>query len=125
MSIVRPIDRFLERVHNPRKNANGGFSCKCPAHQDGSPSLSVKEGRDGRLLLNCFAGCKFRDILAAVGLTEADAFAGERTNQKNYMSRSALLTEIFIVQIFEANPNEADRPRYRQAIQRIGKTLEG
>ena len=32
--------------------------------------------------------------------------------------------EIFIVQIFEANPNEADRPRYRQAIQRIGTTFE-
>jgi hypothetical protein len=40
--------------------------CCCPAHDDRSPSLSVRIGRT-RLLLHCFAGCKAADILRALG----------------------------------------------------------
>ncbi len=40
--------------------------CRCPAHDDRSPSLSVAEGRDGRLLLRCFTGCSFKDVVAAL-----------------------------------------------------------
>jgi len=41
---------------------------RCPAHDDRDPSLSIRDGRDGRLLLHCHAGCDFTDILAAAGL---------------------------------------------------------
>jgi hypothetical protein len=41
--------------------ANGGL-CRCPAHDDRSPSLSVRPGRS-RLLLHCFAGCAAEDVL--------------------------------------------------------------
>lgn len=47
----------------------------CPAHEDTHRSLSVKEAKDGKLLLRCFVGCSFADILAAKGLSPADAFA--------------------------------------------------
>jgi putative DNA primase/helicase len=40
--------------------------CRCPAHDDKTPSLSVGTGRDGRLLLTCFAGCAFGDVRAAL-----------------------------------------------------------
>jgi putative DNA primase/helicase len=51
-----------------RRNGNGWLvSCPCPNHGKGrgdrSPSLSVSDGDDGRLLLCCFAGCQFDDIL--------------------------------------------------------------
>lgn len=36
--------------------------CRCPAHVDANPSLSVSNGKDGRLLLRCFAGCSFADV---------------------------------------------------------------
>jgi hypothetical protein len=39
-----------------------GGICRCPAHDDRSPSLSVRPGRS-RLLLHCFAGCAPSDIL--------------------------------------------------------------
>lgn len=46
----------------------------CPAHEDSTPSLSLREMDDGQVLVNCFAGCKPDDILAAVGLEWRDMF---------------------------------------------------
>jgi putative DNA primase/helicase len=54
-----------------RWSPQGGM-CRCPAHDDRTPSLSVRAGRS-RLLLHCFAGCRPSDILRAlesVGLIE-------------------------------------------------------
>lgn len=45
---------------------------RCPAHEDRSPSLSITEGRDGRVLVHCFGGCRPEAILKAVGLTFED-----------------------------------------------------
>jgi hypothetical protein len=42
-----------------------GGLCRCPAHDDRRPSLSVRIGRS-RLLLHCFAGCKAATILRAL-----------------------------------------------------------
>jgi len=42
-----------------------GMAC-CPAHDDRRPSLSLTDGADGCLLLNCHAGCDFWDILDAL-----------------------------------------------------------
>lgn len=39
--------------------------CRCPAHDDRTPSLSVRE-RDGRIRLFCFAGCSSTDVIAAL-----------------------------------------------------------
>lgn len=43
----------------------GGGLCRCPAHTDRSPSLSVRPGRR-RLLFHCFAGCRAREIIRAL-----------------------------------------------------------
>lgn len=45
-------------------SGNGGL-CRCPVHDDRSPSLSVRVGRT-RLLLHCFAGCEATQILEAL-----------------------------------------------------------
>ncbi|WP_175869561.1 DUF7146 domain-containing protein [Bartonella gabonensis] len=39
---------------------------RCPAHDDQLPSLSLSNGNDGRLLLYCYAGCSFREIIQAL-----------------------------------------------------------
>ena len=39
--------------------------CRCPAHDDRTPSLSVSLGRRA-ILFHCFAGCDTRDVLAAL-----------------------------------------------------------
>jgi putative DNA primase/helicase len=39
------------------------WTCLCPAHKDRMPSLSMALGQDGQLLLHCYAGCSFDQIL--------------------------------------------------------------
>jgi putative DNA primase/helicase len=39
--------------------------CRCPAHADKTPSLSISIGRTA-VLFHCFAGCEQRDILIAL-----------------------------------------------------------
>jgi hypothetical protein len=47
-----------------RWTSRGGLCC-CPAHDDRTPSLSVRVGRK-RLLVHCFAGCEAEAVLAAL-----------------------------------------------------------
>jgi CHC2 zinc finger len=46
----------------------------CPAHEDRTPSLAVREADDGRILLHCFGGCEIDDVVAALGLEMKDLF---------------------------------------------------
>lgn len=54
---------LVERLGG-RWTGSGGV-CRCPGHEDRSPSLSVRVGRTS-LLLHCFAGCEPADILRAL-----------------------------------------------------------
>ena len=56
----------IERMH-------GGFKACCPAHDDRTPSLSVKPG-NVRIMLHCFAGCEEEAVCAALGVTIQDLF---------------------------------------------------
>lgn len=48
------------------RRMGSGWLARCPAHDDREPSLSVGEGHGGRLLLHCFAGCRFTDVVHAL-----------------------------------------------------------
>jgi hypothetical protein len=54
---------LVERLGG-RWGPDGGM-CRCPAHDDHTPSLSVRPGRS-RLLLHCFAGCDASSVLRAL-----------------------------------------------------------
>jgi hypothetical protein len=64
----------IAHLANAKQMANGWIA-QCPAHDDRSPSLSIREGRDGRTLLRCFAGCELDTIVRALGLGLSDLFA--------------------------------------------------
>ena len=70
MSAATLLDR-LERV---KQTAPGRWLARCPAHEDRSPSLSIRELEDGRVLLHDFGGCGTGDILASLGLHMGDLF---------------------------------------------------
>jgi 5S rRNA maturation endonuclease (ribonuclease M5) len=67
---------------------SGGWTARCPAHDDHYNSLSVHQ-RDGRLLLKCHAGCGWREIIDALGLDATVLFVdqagggGRRTPSNN------------------------------------------
>lgn len=74
-----PIGQVLSRFAGVRK-IGGSFVALCPAHDDKTPSLSIDEGDDGRVLLCCHAGCHLDAILAGAKLGLADLFPPKATN---------------------------------------------
>ncbi len=77
ISFDTPISKVLSALASVGKSfkpQGKGFSACCPAHEDHSPSLSISEGDDGRVLMNCFAGCDTEAICSALGLTLVDLF---------------------------------------------------
>lgn len=66
------LDDLLGRLEGVRR-AGDGYSARCPAHEDRSPSLSVTQG-DDRILLFCHAECDTQAVVTAMGLTMADLF---------------------------------------------------
>ncbi len=46
---------------------HGGYgAARCPAHEDKTPSLSIRDGEDGRLLTFCHARCSAETVWAAL-----------------------------------------------------------
>lgn len=62
------------RLEGVRRTGDGRWAAKCPAHGDKGPSLSVRHGEDGRVLLHCFAGCSFTEITNAMGIQASQLF---------------------------------------------------
>ena len=59
---------ILSMLEGVRDNHGDNYMARCPAHEDRSPSLSVKLCADGRVLIHCFAGCDIDDICDSLGL---------------------------------------------------------
>jgi hypothetical protein len=73
---MRPLEKVTaaldQRDLSYRRNGSG-LIAQCPAHEDRNPSLSITEEGD-RVLLKCFAGCDFPEVMEALGLEPKDAF---------------------------------------------------
>jgi hypothetical protein len=70
---MTPAERFVSRLGKVR-GRNGSWTAQCPAHEDKSPSLSVRETEDGRVLVHCFGGCAVHEVLGAIGMDLTDLF---------------------------------------------------
>jgi hypothetical protein len=66
-----PFEKMLPLLENV-KQTRSGYTALCPAHDDHESSLSLGQGKDGKVLLNCFAGCKAEDIVAKLGMRMSD-----------------------------------------------------
>lgn len=62
------IDAILSRLEKVRSTGRGTWIACCPAHDDRSPSMTLRECDDGRILAHCFGGCDIGAIVDAVGL---------------------------------------------------------
>lgn len=46
--------------------SGAGWIARCPAHDDTTPSLSLTDGDNGKLLVKCHAGCSQGDVISAL-----------------------------------------------------------
>jgi hypothetical protein len=65
-------EAILSRLSKVR-GRNGSWTACCPAHDDKSPSLAIRE-ESGKVLLHCFGGCEVSAIVAALGMEMTDLF---------------------------------------------------
>ncbi|UNE55571.1 DUF7146 domain-containing protein [Bartonella machadoae] len=85
---------------------------RCPAHDDRSPSLALANGNDGRLLLYCYAGCSFREILQAlknIGLIDKNAYC-QKEKQAYFVHKTSCYNRSLLEQ--------------KTAIQKVAKAQE-
>ena len=64
------------------KRQGDGWQGCCPAHNDKTPSLSIHEGTDGRVLLKCHTGCGVENVVSALNLEMADLFPEKETKPR-------------------------------------------
>jgi hypothetical protein len=53
------------------RKAGSGWTARCPAHDDRTPSLSIRDADDNKVLVHCHAGCDQERVIAmlqALGL---------------------------------------------------------
>ena len=126
-------DVLLSRLDRVRRVGDGRWIARCPAHADHTPSLSVRQLHDGRMLLHCFAQCATQDVLAAIGL-EFDALFPEKPVEHAMREHcpfnahdvlAAIAAESRIVVVASANIrigvplSDADHERLFAAAERI------
>jgi 5S rRNA maturation endonuclease (ribonuclease M5) len=79
---MTPLERVRAALESAGSTKQGPADWTCPAHEDKRASLSVKEGREGRVLLRCHAGCTLEAILDALGLSKRDLFPQQQQGER-------------------------------------------
>ena len=75
-----PIDSIVSSLENVIETQKYQYRAKCPVHQKSnsqSRTLSIKEATDGNVLLHCFGGCDYEEVLSAIGLEKKHLFPPE------------------------------------------------
>ena len=67
------VDKVLAYFPDAKRSGTG-WTVRCPAHDDRTPSLTISTGNDGRTLLKCHAGCRTDDVLSEIGLSFRDLY---------------------------------------------------
>ena len=128
-------DTLLQNLHKVKRTRPGNWLAACPAHQDKTASLSIRELDDGKILIHCFAGCSVHEIVSAAGLELSDLFP-PREDGKHFakgekrpfpaadilraIAFESTLVLIAAADLLAGHPfNETDRTRLALAVTRI------
>ncbi len=96
------IDNLFAKLEKVKRTGQGKWLACCPAHNDKSPSLAIKETDDGKILVHCFSGCSVDEILSAVGLSFEDLMPDNPTYKKGTKPPAFNKYELFDRLAFEA-----------------------
>jgi CHC2 zinc finger len=116
------LENLLSHLDKVKRTGKDSYLACCPAHADKSPSLTVREASDGRILIHCFAGCDTESVLSSIGMTFDDLFP-ERDIQPGKPDRRPF--EVLIVAhagrsiLDKSAYSEADQARLITAVHRI------
>lgn len=125
------VHRLLARLDKVKANGPGRWLACCPAHDDRSPSLAIRETEDGTILLKCFTGCPTGDVLAAVGMEmhqlfpkrDSDAFRASKRPGERWVPRdvlAAIAREALLV-LIAAETVHAGKPLARDDLDRLAR----
>jgi hypothetical protein len=136
---MTPAEKFVQRLGRV-KGRNGSWTAQCPAHEDKSPSLSVRETEDGRVLVHCFGGCDVQSVLGAVGMDMNDLFPERRVDghTSKQVKPAFYASDLLRIASFEClvvmiaaydirqgkKLNESDMNRLQVAQQRIEEVVQ-
>ena len=81
---LSPRLEFIGEHFDEFQKNGDGYKALCPLHGDTNPSLSLKSGDDGRVLMHCHAGCRTDLVLEVVGLSYKDLMADAKTIVATY-----------------------------------------
>ena len=71
------FEEFIKYFDGVKKLNANSVKAICPCHNDKEASLGIS-AKGGKILINCLAGCNYRDILAEIGLKDSDLFSDEK-----------------------------------------------
>lgn len=86
------VFQFILSHYKVIRMVDGEAHCICPIHGDNKPSLHIAMGNK-KIMLDCKAGCDYKDILSAIGLKPEqlyyDYYNKDRTEaNKQYVSKT-------------------------------------
>jgi hypothetical protein len=77
------IDTILNCLSKVKALGHGRYKALCPCHSEKTPSLSVTDLGDGRIIAHCFGcGANGLDIVAAIGLEPSELFPKQPKNER-------------------------------------------
>lgn len=131
------IDVLLSRLSKVKQTGRDKWIACCPAHDDSTPSLTIRQLDDGRILIHDFGGCGACDVVESLGLTMTDLFP-ERLGEFKHIASPfsaadalrALTREAAIVALATADvvegrqQSDEDAERLAIAAGRIAEALE-
>ncbi len=135
------LESILSRLTKVRGRSGNWVAC-CPAHEDRSPSMTIRETPDGKILMHCFSGCSIGEIAGAIGVDLSDLFPPtddydynkpQRTHKQRFLASDLLRVIGFESTIVAIAANDlakgralkdTDRERLMTACQRINEALE-
>jgi hypothetical protein len=84
------IDDLLHKLKQVKSSGEDRWMACCPAHDDSTPTLSIRKSGD-RILLKCFANCETASVLSALEIESRDLFDDNQTEWKKNNSISSAL----------------------------------
>lgn len=133
------IETLLSRLQKVKSTSRCRWMCSCPAHEDKSPSMHIQLLDDGKILINCKAGCDTYSILQSMGLDWADVMPESPTHHRKRPQKQVLYpSEALALIRFEAQIvmvaamdlakgrvlTDSEKLRLEKSMQIINKALQ-